>query len=696
MDEYNTKRIFQLICEKMEQYNKGLYLDFFTKDSDDFFALLSIVYSLLLKEYIIDKNKKADIHSRLNLKTEQDLVDYLIDSNGLRYLCDTNNKDAKWLIDAIRDSILHNGASIDFNNKKVHIKNDMKSIECDIPFQYFIDMSEASIIENAKLNRNEISFDVLVYDKEVYWDLLPVEFAYAYETLENFLDFSKIIKHYKLTLKSKNNTPITLTSYDIDSIQHNLFSLNSWLGESQKYAKDNMKDIYLEFMNRDDKSIDMDEFLLQGYDNLFCKKMKDIFNKNMPEYECEMIKEEIDSKHLKSFYNSKIKGLDELNLYHSSTPHILFTRYLLQSFQQNNYSKFLEAFQHILVSFKYSIKELYNDDDELAKSIALSRMNSIFYDENQIHMMREKSNLTSNDTYYWYNLMPPNNLHFKSMQNDRTIYMSSEDYEIIKNKLQDKWLGKTPINMRDLFEIDPQIYEKYANIFKQRGFASDQDISYTTYNHNSIYHSMIIREDLNEHYYFIPLLFLYSLGTGIYSINKESLFEQNQQFIDALGRNIDCYSKEYYSENQSLITKLNKKLTKFSDLLEKQKASLERCNNEQGKASITANINEYNSIVQNIQLQMQEKKVNDPNIISYEGELYQKVELEDTAIILRNLRNIFSHLERVKVLGLNSNNIELVDYNDKNEPTTYIKTDIMTLFNTFKSFYSLKDEQLKK
>ena len=93
---------------------------------------------------------------------------------------------------------------------------------------------------------------------------------------------------------------------------------------------------------------------------------------------------------------------------------------------------------------------------------------------------------------------------------------------------------------------------------------------------------------------------------------------------------------------------------------------------------------------------MQEKKVNDPNIISYEGELYQKVELEDTAIILRNLRNIFSHLERVKVLGLNSNNIELVDYNDKNEPTTCIKTDIMTLFNTFKSFYSLKDEQLKK
>ena len=136
----------------LENYDLNTFLAY-----DKYFELvLSLGYLVLSKEKIIYKDKKEkDFLKRLHSLVDNREIDHVFAEHFSSIMPTLENARVnanQWILDNIRDSIMHEKFDIDLENELIIIDNDYYKRECKtkIPFQWIIDYAKYDILRKKK------------------------------------------------------------------------------------------------------------------------------------------------------------------------------------------------------------------------------------------------------------------------------------------------------------------------------------------------------------------------------------------------------------------------------------------------------------------------------------------------------------------------------------------------------------------
>ena len=139
-----------------------LYTDYFFNSDDIFKICLCLAYMTLSKEKIIKKDiKEIDRLGRLTQLVDDEEIDKLFDTNFcseipiINYAREQNNL---WILDNIRDSIMHGAFEINEDHRCFIINNVQANRELDavVPFEWFINYSKSDILKKKQSNNYNV------------------------------------------------------------------------------------------------------------------------------------------------------------------------------------------------------------------------------------------------------------------------------------------------------------------------------------------------------------------------------------------------------------------------------------------------------------------------------------------------------------------------------------------------------------
>lgn len=154
-----TKEIIEQKINALE----SLDLEQLLKKDEEFEFILSLAYMTLSKEKIIKKDiKNQDRLGRLTKLVEQKEIDKVFDNN---YISETPNiintieNSNLWILDNIRDSIMHGSFEIDEENKLILIDNQEhnRNLKTEIPFTWFIEYAKNDILKKKISNEYTVN-----------------------------------------------------------------------------------------------------------------------------------------------------------------------------------------------------------------------------------------------------------------------------------------------------------------------------------------------------------------------------------------------------------------------------------------------------------------------------------------------------------------------------------------------------------
>lgn len=128
----------------------------YLKFDETFELALALVYMTLSKEQIIKKEiKNPDALGRLQRRVPKSEIDNLFTGKYASMIKYTEVDDSTWILDAIRDSIIHHKADIDEERKLVLVNNDYenRNLIAEIPFDWFKDYIKTDIVKKRVTNR---------------------------------------------------------------------------------------------------------------------------------------------------------------------------------------------------------------------------------------------------------------------------------------------------------------------------------------------------------------------------------------------------------------------------------------------------------------------------------------------------------------------------------------------------------------
>ena len=187
-----AKRDFsEKIIETMEKKIKAIENidpDEFAKKDEYFELAICLAYMTLSKEKIIDKDIKNDDQiKRLNENVDRNEINKVFDpsfSKKMPIIIKTAINDNLWILDNIRDSIMHGSFDVD-EDKKCFILNNTqenREFEAEIPFSWFIAYAKNNILNQKQLkefdvkgyyfNKNKQDRKNFKVQKEIYNNIL--------------------------------------------------------------------------------------------------------------------------------------------------------------------------------------------------------------------------------------------------------------------------------------------------------------------------------------------------------------------------------------------------------------------------------------------------------------------------------------------------------------------------------------------
>lgn len=158
-----SKQTFsKAISESMQNKIYALELNnssMFLEEDENFQIALCLAYMTLSKEKIIEKDmKERDRMKRLSQKVDQTEIDKVFDESfakavpNIIYAKENNNL---WILDNIRDSIMHGAFEIDEERKLFLIDNKQydRDFTAEIPFSWFIAYAKNDILSKKILDK---------------------------------------------------------------------------------------------------------------------------------------------------------------------------------------------------------------------------------------------------------------------------------------------------------------------------------------------------------------------------------------------------------------------------------------------------------------------------------------------------------------------------------------------------------------
>lgn len=152
-----SEKTNEIMNNKIEALEKLDLNELFNKD-ENFEFVLSLAYMTLSKEKIIEKEiKNRDRLGRLTKLVEQKEIDKVFDHNELKEvpkIISTLENNNLWILDNIRDSIMHGSFDIDEERKLILINNtdNDRNLKMEIPFLWFIEYAKNDILSKKLSN----------------------------------------------------------------------------------------------------------------------------------------------------------------------------------------------------------------------------------------------------------------------------------------------------------------------------------------------------------------------------------------------------------------------------------------------------------------------------------------------------------------------------------------------------------------
>lgn len=735
MDNETYTFFYNMLKEKIENYEKGDLYSFFTKDSSFFSFFISINYFLLIKDFIIKKDiNNPDINMRLSLEAlESDLNSFM--KENIKYITQlkTASNNNVYIIDTIRDSILHNGCDIDLTNGVVHINNSLKSFSCDIDFNFFKEFLFYGFYDSRVFKEKEFILPISnreFYEKlEFNSDFKKYDYIYAKNSKKN-LDR---IKFLKIRIKESNNKylPVKSISDVFDKIRNN----NTLEDEIRKKIEQNM----FSSKTPEEKLKNYEEIVKEQVNspltvfqlwNLKCKikdlitnftpknfnnyifENKDNIKKIMDKY-IELLQAEINSRNDFNDFFIEIEEFDDKDYINKIINTKMYEKENIEKNDFNYFCNYISGFflrhvfdtqENLLMCMhdictsinQYKIKSS-NENNNITKEIskAILQENSSVID---IKRIRRKYGLISKDEYDYKKLSFNSFLEYireykkncirskytqkeldkiKKMRdyeyNNNVLTIESRDENYILNILQKENLSKDEITLKKIKEFAPSLYEKYYNKILNSDETSEEDLKLFFGNQNDLLEwSNVIKDRLFFYDNTNQLLFLYLIGCGIYSINKDNSNFDNEYSIE----NIKSYSRSSYNRfYNSIILPGPRKRQELQNKLNELINQYNNCNNEKGKEKIEQIIERVRKELLELDNQLNR------SIKNIDGENYLEDNKEDT---LRIIRNCFSHLGRIEIEDLQNLEIILRDKDEDGNISAIIKCNLKDLLNIFK------------
>lgn len=153
-----SKEIDNLMYRKIKSLENSYYDDFFKKD-EYFELVLCLAYMTLSKEKIIKKDMKDNRRlERLTRMVPTVDIDLLFDSSfcdEMPRIFEAQEMDNTWILDNIRDSIMHGMFDIDEERKCFVINNDYfdRKLKAEVPFSWFISYAKNDILSKKVLDK---------------------------------------------------------------------------------------------------------------------------------------------------------------------------------------------------------------------------------------------------------------------------------------------------------------------------------------------------------------------------------------------------------------------------------------------------------------------------------------------------------------------------------------------------------------
>ena len=545
-----------LINEKIKNYNNDDLFSFYKNNNNDFKFLISFVYFLILKEYLIKKAKHETEFSKKYSSNlfDGDLEEFIKLNNNLINIESIQYNDEIFVIDAIRDSLLHGLFEFDYDNKKIILNNEMKEFIATLDFDFFIEFLNFEFGRLYKVEKESV--------------ILPIsDYNFYHNNMNKFeVTFEDIIF---LNIRITSNESIS---------NHFLWNLkcdiNDLLGYISKYINNQFD--YKNF-----------EFIV--------KIIQNEIKKSYPYIDIQI--EQIDNKIIETELNKYEKNPEEIKKLKDHALCQTIDSLLLYHFNKST-KKILSCLHDIFISLNKFDEIIYVENDKITQEIIQLILTNNYDYNKTMHYIRKKYNLISDENYDFIYLKFNQDaemvrllkkykkegliskkkmfeglniftkLRDEKYKNDIFVIESQDEYIIRKYINENNIRINDEIKLKDLKKIDIKLYNKYKNKFLINNIQSqnDYDFQYEIYKRESIKWALRIK---SRTYYYddtFLMMFLYLMGLGLYATNKDKI---NLETI--VTDNIKCYSipsyKEFKSNEENIVNKLMIQVTLESNPL---------------------------------------------------------------------------------------------------------------------------------
>lgn len=367
-----SKNVNELMYLKFKSLQHE-YLDYFFKKEGNFELILCLVYMTLSKEKIIKKDlKNTNRIERLSQMVDTSEIDKVFEENfadempEIYFAQEMNNL---WILDNIRDSIMHGAFDVDEEKECFIINNAQhdRQLKAKIPFSWFIAYAKNDILSKKVADKYTINHYYYNNGKKYKRDLSTDK-----EVINNILYKVNIIGN-KFNVKDIEKRIVELFDfYSDDNINKDLIEIyrNKINSEPIKYNEKYLVSFYIaqekvkEQIEKEFDGVNVKIFINSNKHKLSNKAKRKLF-KNYPNYDLMFTELERlvapKSKQLLKCISNIIENIDNINNIDLQNK----SEYNLNLLNKYVFDETKDFFN------KYSLKILYNDILNTLKQISL-------------------------------------------------------------------------------------------------------------------------------------------------------------------------------------------------------------------------------------------------------------------------------------------------------------------------------------
>ena len=140
-----------ILIKKLDCLRNRRYVDFF-RQSDEFELAIGLSYFALAEELLVEKDSRnLDIATRFTKHVDDSRLRSLITDDIIIHDKEDDGNSPEWFLVALRNGIIHNGFTVDYENRRVNVVNNgaANKLDCSVSFDWF----KKFLMDDLLLNR---------------------------------------------------------------------------------------------------------------------------------------------------------------------------------------------------------------------------------------------------------------------------------------------------------------------------------------------------------------------------------------------------------------------------------------------------------------------------------------------------------------------------------------------------------------